>query len=600
MRASLHFSRERLRFADRILNKLYFGDNLDWLAKMDAQSVDLVYLDPPFNSQATYNLLYKSPDGEAAQAQYQAFVDSWRWGPATDAAFVSIMRSGSPAANILSSLNNYMQKSDLMAYLVMMAARLIELRRVMKPTATLYLHCDSSASHYLKIILDSIFGTSAFRNEIIWKRSNAKSLMSRRLATNHDTVLLYSVGDNYWNEDSAFLPYDPTDLSDKTSEKYSQIDTDGRRYQLTSLINPNQNRPNLTYEFLGVTRVWRWTKDRMQAAYEEGFVVQSAPGRVPRFKRYLDKQRGTPLDDVWTDIPPLNSQAQERLGYPTQKPLALLERIIKLSSKPGDVVLDPFCGCGTAIEAAQSLGRKWVGIDITALAIDVVERRLSRMGLRRNSHYLVDGIPLDMDGARRLFAEDPHQFQLWALTLVDGQPRDGGKKGADKGVDGVVFFQDDSKNTGQAVVSVKGGINIHAQHVRDLIGTMNNQRAKLGLLVTLNEPTSAMLKTAREAESVEAGGKLIPRVQICSVADLLKGKKPKLPPVYDIISAAAAARRGKSRPSELTADEIRNQPQFKYPISGGKAASKQISLPIDEPLLVAPQSSKGRGRKKSA
>lgn len=567
---------------------------------MDASSVDLVYLDPPFNSQATYNLLYKSPDGEAAQSQYQAFVDSWRWGPATDAALVSVIRSGSPAANILTSLNNYMQKSDLMAYLVMMAARLIEFRRVLKPTGSLYLHCDSSASHYLKLISDAIFGASAFRNEIIWKRSTGKSLMTRRLPTNHDSILLYSSGDNVWNEEYAFLPYDHSNLPAKTAEKYSQSDPNGRLYQLDNLINPNPDRPNLTYEFLGVTRVWRWTKERMQEAYERGLVIQSAPGRVPRFKRYLDEQRGIPLDDVWTDIPPLNSQAQERLGYPTQKPLALLERIIKLSSKPGDVVLDPFCGCGTAIEAAQSLGRKWVGIDITALAIDVVERRLSRMGLRRNSHYRVDGIPLDMDGARRLFAEDPHQFQLWALTLVDGQPRDGGKKGADKGVDGVVFFQDDAKNTGQAIVSVKGGMNIHAQHVRDLIGTMNNQRAKLGLFVTLNEPTSAMVKAAREAESIEAGGKLVPRVQICSVEDLLKGKKPKLPPVYDIISAAAAARRGKSRPSDLTPDEIRKAPQFKYPISGGKVRPAQASLPMEEPLLVAPQPTKGRGRKRSA
>lgn len=567
---------------------------------MESSSVDLVYLDPPFNSQATYNLLYKSPDGEAAQSQYQAFVDSWRWGPATDAALVSVIRSGSPAANILTSLNNYMQKSDLMAYLVMMAARLIELRRVMKPTASLYLHCDSSASHYLKILLDAIFGSSAFRNEIIWKRSNAKSLMSRRLATNHDTILLYSAGDNYWDEDAAFLPYDPLDLSEKTAEKYSQIDRDGRRYQLTSLINPSQDRPNLTYEFLGVTRVWRWTKERMQKAFDDGLVVQTAKGRVPRFKRYLDTQRGVALDDVWTDIPPLNSQAQERLGYPTQKPLALLERIIKLSSKPGDVVLDPFCGCGTAIEAAETLGRRWTGIDITALAIDVVERRLSRMGLRRNGQYRVDGIPLDMDGARRLFSEDPHQFQLWALTLVDGQPRDGGKKGADKGVDGIIFFQDDARNTGQAIVSVKGGANVHAQHIRDLIGAMHNQRAKLGVFVTLTEPTSAMLKAARAAESVEAGGKLLPRVQICSIQDLLKGKKPKLPPVFDIISAAAAARRGKSRPTEITPEERRRSPQFKYSISGGKKQIQEV-LPIEEPLLTpARQPVKSKPRRKRA
>jgi site-specific DNA-methyltransferase (adenine-specific) len=579
------------------MNKLYFGDNLEWLVKMPAQSVDLVYLDPPFNSQATYNLLYKSPDGDAAQAQYQAFIDSWRWGPATDAALVAVIRSGSPAANILTSLNNYMQKSDLMAYLIMMAARLIELRRVMKSSASLYLHCDSSASHYLKLIADAIFGASAFRNEIIWKRSTGKSLMTRRLPTNHDSILLYASGENVWSEENAFLPYDLSDLPTKTAIKYSHVDGDGRRYRLDNLINPNPDRPNLTYEFLGVTRVWRWTKGRMQAAYEDGLVIQTAPGRVPALKRFLDEQRGIPLDDVWTDIPPLNSQAQERLGYPTQKPLALLERIIKLSSKPGDVILDPFCGCGTAIEAAQALKRKWIGIDITALAIDVVERRLSRIGLRRNNQYRVEGIPLDMDGARRLFAEDPHQFQLWALTLVDGQPRDGGKKGADKGVDGVIFFQDDARNTGQAIVSVKGGVNVHAQHVRDLIGTMHNQRAKLGVFVTLTEPTSAMVKAAREAESVEAGGKLLPRVQICSIEDLLKGKKPKLPPVYDIISAAAAARRGKARPGEVTPEDMRRSPQFKYPIRGGKKPIQE-TLPMDEPLFVPPQASRKASSKR--
>lgn len=567
---------------------------------MDPETVDLVYLDPPFNSKAAYNLLYKSPDGEASQAQYQTFVDSWRWGPATDAAMQAVITSGSPAASILASLNNYMDKSDLMAYLVMMMARLIELRRVLKPSGSLYLHCDASASHYLKIIMDEVFSGS-FRNEIVWRRSTGKSLMTRRLPTNHDVLLFYSGEGNTWNEEDAFLPYDPTNLPEKTAVKYSHQDEDGRVYRLDNLINPNPDRPNLTYEFLGVNRVWRWTKDRMQEAYKNGLVVQSAPGRVPQLKRYLDEQRGIPLDDVWTDIPPLNSQAQERLGYQTQKPLALLERIIKLSSKPGDLILDPFAGCGTAIEAAQSLGRKWIGIDITVLAIDVVERRLNRMGLRRDVDYDIDGIPLDMDGAHRLFIKDPHTFQLWALTLVDGQPRDGGKKGADKGVDGLIFFQDDAKNIGQAVVSVKGGENIHAQHIRDLIGTMNNQKTKFGVFVTLHKPTSAMEKAAREAESVEAGGKLRPRVQICTIANLLNGKKPNLPPVYDIISSAAASRRGRVKTSEPTPEEIRRSPSFKLPISGGKKKSAQQNLPMEEPLLVQPQPRpRGKTKRRSA
>jgi len=580
------------------VNKLYFGDNLDWLAKLAAESVDLVYLDPPFNSKAAYNLLYRSPDGEASQAQYQTFVDSWRWGPSTDAAMASVIASGSPAAGILTALNNYMQKSDLMAYLVMMTARLIELRRVMKPHGSLFLHCDASASHYLKIVMDEVFGSGTFRNEIIWKRSTGKSLMTRRLPTNHDVILFYSGDENVWNEDTAFQPYDPMNLPDKTATKYSHREADGRVYRLDNLINPNPDRPNLTYEFLGITRVWRWTRERMQEAYDQGIVVQSAPGRVPQLKRYLDEQRGLALDDVWSDIPPLNSQAQERLGYQTQKPMALLERIIGLSSNPGDLILDPFAGCGTAIEAAQSLGRRWIGIDITVLAIDVVERRLNRMGLRRDMDYGVDGIPLDMDGAHRLFAEDPHTFQLWALTLVDGQPRDGGKKGADKGVDGLIYYQDDARTTGQAIVSVKGGKNIHADNIRDLVGTMNNQKAKLGVFVTLHDPTSAMERAAREAESIEAGGKLRPRVQICTIEKLLKGYTPKLPPIYDIISAASAARRGRSQTYAPTPEEIRTAPSFKLPITGGKRKNIQPSLPMDEPLLVPPQERHRRGGKR--
>ncbi len=404
-----------------------------------------------------------------------------------------------------------------------------------------------------------------------------------------------------WNEREAFVPYDPFNLSEKTVEKYGQRDDDGRPYQLTSLINPNSNRPNLTYEFLGVTRVWRWTQERMQEAYKAGLVIQTAPGRVPRFKRYLDKQRGVALDDVWADIPSLNSQAAERLGYQTQKPLALLERIIKLASRPGDVVLDPFCGCGTAIEAAYQLGRKWIGIDITPLAIDVVERRLGRSGARRGGTYTVDGIPLDLDGAHRLFQEDPHAFQLWATTLVDGQPRDGGKKGADKGVDGLIYFQDDARTIGQAIISVKGGANIHATHVRDLIGSMRNTRSKFGVFVTLHSPTSAMKAAAREAGSVEAGGKLRLAVQIFTIAELLDNRRPDLPPVHDIISAAATARRVAQRreAKPITAEQVRRQPSFKLPIEGGRKGDRQKTLPLPEPILEVEVERKGDGRRRA-
>ena len=258
-----------------------------------------------------------------------------------------------------------------------------------------------------------------------------------------------------------FQPYDLANLDEKTASKYTHRDPDGRLYQLDNLINPNPDRPNLTYEFLGVTRVWRWTKERMQAAYDAGLVVQPNPGSVPRYKRYLDEQRGRPLGDVWIDIPPINSQAQERLGYPTQKPLALLERIINASSNPGDVVLDPFCGCGTAVHAAQKLGRNWIGIDITPLAITLIEKRMKEAF--PTLQFAVEGIPKDLDGARDLAARDKYHFQWWACALVGAQPYQGKKKGADTGIDGVIYFSDDKGPAKKIIVSVKGGENVTAR-----------------------------------------------------------------------------------------------------------------------------------------
>jgi len=418
---------------------LYYGDNLDVLREsIRDESIDLIYLDPPFNSNANYNVLFRAPGGEQSAAQIEAFEDTWHWNESAERAFDDVMKSGNTeAADLLRAMRSFLKENDMMAYLAMMAVRLIELHRVLKPTGSLYLHCDPTASHYLKAVIDAVFGKDAMQNEIIWRRSTGKSLTSRRLPTNHDVIFFYTKGaSGTWNGDSLFLPYDEGNLPDSTAEKYSHRDDDGRRYQLDNLINPNPNRPNLTYEFLGVTRVWRWTQERMQEAYEKGLVIQPRPGGVPRFKRYLDEQRGLPLSDVWIDIPPLNSQAKERLGYPTQKPVALLERIISASSNPGDVVLDPFCGCGTAVHAAEKLGRSWIGIDITHLAVSLIERRLKDAfpGIKFDVH----GTPKDIGGARDLAMRDKYQFQWWAVSLVEAQPFGGKKKGADGGVDGVI------------------------------------------------------------------------------------------------------------------------------------------------------------------
>lgn len=507
-------------------NSLYFGDNLDILREHVAdESVDLIYLDPPFNSKRDYNLLFKTPKGHASEAQITAFADSWHWGEQAEREFAEILRQpNTDAAEMMQSLRRFLHENDMMAYLVMMGNRLLELHRVLKPTGSLYLHCDPTASHYLKMVMDAVFGVVNFRNEIIWQRTLAKAHTSRQLPNNHDVMLCYQKSDAaFWNVDSMFQAYDLTNLDEKTASKYTHRDPDGRLYRLDNLINPNPNRPNLTYEFLGVTKVWRWTKERMQEAYNAGLVIQTKPGTVPQFKRYLDEQRGRPLGDVWTDIPPINSQAAERLGYPTQKPLALLERIIQASSNVGDVVWDPFCGCGTAVHAAQKHGRSWIGIDITPLAIHLIEKRMKEAFPELT--FAVEGIPKDLDGARDLAARDKYHFQWWACALVGAQPYQGKKKGADSGIDGLIYFQDETKGAAKKIiVSAKGGENVNRAMVADLKNSVEREGAQLGLFVTLTPPTKPM-----QVEAVSAGFYDSPhsgsfeKIQILTIEGLLNG-----------------------------------------------------------------------------
>lgn len=512
-------------------NSLYYGDNLQILREhVRDESVDLIYLDPPFNSQATYNVLFRAPSGEQSKAQIEAFEDTWHWNDSAERAFDEVIQSGNTdAAEMLRAMRSFLKENDVMAYLTMMAVRLIELKRVMKPTGNLFLHCDSTSSHYLKIILDGIFGAENYRNEIIWQRMTGKSLMSVKLPNNHDVILFYRKSEHsYWNSKESFQQYDINNLSAKTSSKYCHTDPDGRRYQLDNLINPNPDRPNLTYEFLGITRVWRWTKERMEEAYQQGIVVQPSPGSVPRMKRYIDEQRGIAIGDVWTDIPPLNSQAQERLGYPTQKPLALLERITRLTTEVGGVVLDPFCGCGTTIHAAQKLERRWIGIDITHLAISLIEKRLK--DAFPSITFDIHGTPKDIGGARALAAADKHQFQWWAVSLVNAVPFGGKKKGADGGIDGHIYFKPDGKATEKAIVSVKGGDNVNVAMVRDLAHVVDREQAKIGVFITLAEPTGPM-----KTEAVKTGfyepphHDKVPKIQIITIRELFEGRKPKIP-----------------------------------------------------------------------
>jgi site-specific DNA-methyltransferase (adenine-specific) len=522
------------------MNTLYFGDNLEVLRESIAdRSVDLVYLDPPFNSGANYNIIFQPEKKSAAKAtaQIQAFEDTWTWSAEADETYrhfvidrdLTSQPPGERLIKLMTSMREYLGETSMMAYLTMMAPRLLELRRVLKDTGSIYLHCDPTASHYLKMLMDAVFGPEHFINELVWQRTNAKGLAFSRFASNHDIILMYAKTDSRtWNP--RYTPHDPEYV--RKFYRFVEPGT-GRRYSLDNLTNPNHDRPNLTYDFLGVTRVWRWTKDRMEQANASGIIVQSHPGSVPRLKRYLDEQEGNAVSDIWVDISPIGAQATERMGYPTQKPQALLERIIQASSNEGDVVLDPFCGCGTAVAAAQKLNRQWVGIDITYLSIDLIAGRLRKTGLTEGKDFVIKGAPADVLGADQLAARAPFQFQYWALSRIPGaMPSD--RKTGDHGVDGVLHFWDPAKasKAGKGVISVKGTIAVNPGMVRDLAGTVDHQDADFGILVTLQEPTDGMRTEARKAGVYKYNNQReIPRLQLVSAADLFKEFLPlQLPP----------------------------------------------------------------------
>ena len=514
-------------------NRLYFGDNLPILREhVPDESVDLIYLDPPFNSNATYNVLFREASGERSAAQIQAFDDTWHWNIEAAEAYEDVVTGGPrKLADLLQAMRQFLGQNDVMAYLTMMAPRILELERVLKPTGSIYLHCDPTAGHYLRLLMDAAFGVENFRSEIIWRRTNAKGLAFRGYPRNHDTLLYYVKGPDYaWNR--PFTPHDP----DYVDQSYRYIEEGtGRRYRLSDLTNPNRDRPNLTYDWNGHTRVWRWTKERMQRAHDEGLIHYSSTG-LARQKRYLDEMQGNPVDNVWDDIRPIQAQARERLGYPTQKPEALLERIILASSNEGDVVLDPFCGCGTAVAVAERLGRSWTGIDITHLAISLMKYRLHDTFGSQLSEYDVVGAPLDVASARALAQESAHggryQFEYWALGLVNARPGNSRRRGADAGVDGYVnFFDDDSGKAKTVLVQVKSG---HVQRgvIATLKGDMEREKAEMGLLVTLEPPTEPMRQ-----EALAAGfyvpelfpDRRFPRVQIATIEELLEGNAPALP-----------------------------------------------------------------------
>lgn len=455
------------------MNTLYYGDNLDILKRyVKDETVDLVYLDPPFGSSATYNVLFAEQNGSRAAAQIKAFEDTWTWDEAAARAYQEVVEAGGPVSQAMQAFRTFLGQNNMLAYLSMMAPRLMELRRVLKPTRSIYLHCDPTASHYLKLLMDAVFGQTNFRNEIVWHYGLGGS-SPKQWSSKHDTIFMYSRSKNMY---------------------------------FTPLMVPA-------------------TSQRMKG---------------------MEKK----MDDVW-DIPTINNMAKERLGYPTQKPEALLERIIRASSNESDVVLDPFCGCGTTIAVAERLNRRWIGIDITHLAIGLIKYRLrDAFGDRITETYQTIGEPTALPDAKTLAAEDPYQFQYWALGLVGARPADQ-KKGSDKGIDGRLYFHDEPKTTRQILFSVKSG-HVNVAHIRDLRGVLEREKAEIGALLTLQDATQSMRSEAASAGFYQAPwGAKVPRIQILNVADLLGGGSVEYPRENVTFKKAPKARSEPEKPGSL-------------------------------------------------
>jgi site-specific DNA-methyltransferase (adenine-specific) len=524
------------------MNHLYYGDNLEVLRDSIAdESIDLVYLDPPFNSKRDYNLLFKSPKGQQSEAQITAFEDSWHWGPQAEREFDELLHQpNTDVAEMMRALRGFLgDDNDIMAYLTMMANRLLELHRTLAPTGSLYLHCDPTASHYLKLVLDAVFGATQFRSEIIWKRTNARSTPDRWPRV-HDVILFYGKSDSFVFN-SLKVP------ADKAKMPHTLITwSDGFKYQTYELTAPGATSEGESgkawrgFDPNAFGRHWANTIELREDWDKQELIHWPKPGSAGGFPRRRDEvpfdaeSREVTVGDVWTDVDRLNQTAKERLGYPTQKPLALLERIIQASSNEGDVVLDPFCGCGTAVHAAQKLNRQWIGIDITHLAISLIEKRL-KDAFGAACTFEVHGTPEDLDSARDLASRDKYQFQWWAVSLVDGQPFQGKKKGADTGIDGLKFFHDLEGDAQKIVISVKGGGSLKPDDIRAVNHVREREKAEIALLISLAEPSPKM-KAEAAAAGIYSGGpegkQKFARLQLLTIEGLLSGNQRAEHPDY--------------------------------------------------------------------
>lgn len=533
------------------MNRLYYGDNLKIMQRMRSASVDLIYLDPPFKSDQNYNLIYRNLTGKPVPEQAHAFCDTWEMDAEKERLAKTmpvLMREKGVDDYYVEFWRLWVQalrhtQPHLMAYLIYMVQRLLYMKTLLRSTGSVYLHCDPTASHYIKIMMDGIFGHQNFRNEIIWKRTGSHG-GSKRWGPVHDTLLFYTKSDRYtWNR--VFQEYDKSYL-----EKFYRFNDDRGQYRLVTLTGAGVRTGDSGKPWRGVDptasgRHWAVPLATLRASYpgrdisklstqekldlldEVGLIYWPKRGSIPQQKRYSNENPGVQLQDIVTDIGPVSSQANERMGYPTQKPIALLKRIIEASSNKDDVIFDPFCGCGTTIYAAQEMGRPWIGCDVAILAIKLIRETLTgdRYRLVEGKHFTVDGIPESVEQAEELFKHDPFQFQHWACERAGGFPMQ--KKVADKGVDGRLYFET-KKELKSMVLSVKGG-HLRPTDVRDLRGVLERDGVEMAGFISLKEPSRAMRDEAARAGTYEYAGMDYPRLQLITIKELLAGSEFRTP-----------------------------------------------------------------------
>lgn len=564
------------------MNHLYYGDNLEVLRKyIRDESIDLCYIDPPFNSKRNYNQIYNNL-GKEDLAQSQAFMDTWTWDKLAEKGFGEIIDNNRgifthQTIKLILGLRSVLNESSLIAYLISITLRVAEIYRALKPTGSFFFHCDPTSSHYIKLVLDSIFlpNGGEFQNEITWKRAFAhcdtKQGM-KRCGNIKDNIFFYTKSKNYnWN--TIFTEY----KLDYLDSEYRHVDKDGRNYKQTDLtaakpggdtsyewrvkrelkeesnwiadLNDDYLNPDPNWQYKGVTpyrnRYWAYSKENMIQFAIQGKLFHRKTG-MPRLKQYSEEMVGIPLQNIWDDIPPLTTHDKERLGYPTQKPEALLERIIKVSSNEGDVILDAYCGCGTTVAVAQKLNRKWIGIDITYQSISLILKRLEDShGSTVLNAVNLSGIPKDIRSAEELAVKKDDrvrkEFEKWAvLTYSQNRAAINQKKGSDHGIDGWGFFPITDKQFGRIVFQVKSG-KVGSKDIRDLLGTITREKAELGIFITLQTPTKDMVKEAKAygLYHYDLMNQDIPKIQIVTIQEILeKEVRLSLPLVAGVLKSS--------------------------------------------------------------